>query len=76
MSLPIGPTVDAYNPWVVDPYMVGGADGTSGATSSGTTSGDTTSAETALLANELVGKIGASIDVYDPEGSNRLIQEF
>ena len=76
MSLPIGATVDEYNPWVVDSYIVAGADGTTGATSSSTTAGDTTSAETALLANELAGKIGASVGVYDPEGSNRLIQEF
>ena len=76
MSLPIGATVDEYNPTVIDPYMVGGADGTGGVSTSSTTAGDTTSAETALLANELAGKIGASVDVYDPEGSNRLIQEF
>jgi len=76
LSLPIGVTVDEFNPAVIDPFMVGGADGTGGAKSNSTTSGDTAAAEVALLANELVGKIGPSIEPYDPEGKNRLIQEF
>jgi hypothetical protein len=76
VSLPIGSTVDEYNPSVIDPFMAAGADGTGGAKNNSTTSGDTTSAETALLANELAGKIGPSIEPYDPEGKNRLIQEF
>ena len=76
MSIPIGPTVDEYDPTTIDPAMVGGEDGTGGAKSNSTTTGDASSAEIALLANELVGKIGPSIEPYDPEGRNRLIQEF
>ena len=84
MSIPTGTVVDEYNPWVVDTYIVGAAtvdtDGasvsTGGVVVNTTTESDATTAEVALLANELVGKIGAIIGVYDPEASNRLIQEF
>ena len=75
MSIPVGTTIEEGT--VVDPwYITRPTDGTSGASSSGTTSIDGSAAQKALEADELAGKIGAIITPYDPEGANRLIQEF
>ena len=63
--------------WLVPP-----PDGTSGATSSATGggsgggSGDSSKAEKQYQMEQLVGKVGAMIAPYDPEGVNRLMQEF
>lgn len=55
-------------------YMTRPSDGTDGARSNVVTSGD--SGFAAIQVDELAGKIGAIVEPYDPEGRNRMIQEF
>ena len=84
MSIRVGTILEAYDPSILGVYIVGAAtvdsDGASiivnGIVANAATRSDAATGEIALLANELVGKIGAIIGVYDPEASNRLIQEF
>ena len=49
--------------------------GTTGAKSNSTTSGDS-GMKASQIVDELIGKIGAAIGPYDPESSDRMIQEF
>ena len=50
-------------------------EGETGARSNALTVGDTGITADRII-NELQGKLGAAIGPYDPEGKNRLIQEF
>ena len=63
--------------WLVPPPDgTSGASGDSAGSGAGGGGGDTSKAEINYQLEQLVGKIGAIVAPYDPEGTNRLIQEF
>lgn len=74
MSIAPGAIIDEHNPLIIIITTGGGADGGNGASSGANIF--QSAADQSLQANELVGKIGATVIEYNAETDNRLIQEY